>query len=253
MLELRLSADRPVAQVAVRLMDVLPDGAATRVSFGVLNLTHRDGHATPVPLVPGEIYMVRVPMKHIAQRFTPGHRVRVAISTSYFPLIWPPPEAATLTVHTAGSRLELPVRTASAADADLPEFPGPELAEPLAMEMVSPAGVRWHVTRDLIGDRVTMEVVDDPGTFRIVDNDLTIAKVGRERYSVGGDDPADVAGDVDWTVEFSRGAWRIRSVTETSLTSDASGFRIHARLRAWEGDDLVHEQEWDDTIPRHLV
>jgi putative CocE/NonD family hydrolase len=252
-LELRLSSDRPVAQVAARLMDVLPDGAATRVSYGVLNLTHRDGHERPEPLVPGETYAVRVPLKHVAQRFTSGHRVRLAISSSYFPLIWPAPEAVTLTVHTAGSRLELPVRTASPADADLPEFPAPESAQPLAVEAESTTGSRWHVTHDLIEDRVTMEVVDDPGTFRILDNDLTIAKVGRERYCVGGEDPAGVTGDVDWTVEFSRGAWRIRSVTETSLTSDADNFRVRARLRAWEGDDLVHAQEWEEIIPRQLV
>ena len=41
-------------QVVARLCDVGPDGASTFVSVGALNLTHRDGHAEPQPLVPGE-------------------------------------------------------------------------------------------------------------------------------------------------------------------------------------------------------
>src|SRR5262249_48848388 len=48
-LDLLLASDKPVAQIAVRLMDVAPDGAALRVSYQVLNLTHRDSHADPKP------------------------------------------------------------------------------------------------------------------------------------------------------------------------------------------------------------
>ena len=50
---LELAVDRPSAFVAVRLCDVAPDGASTRVTFGVLNLTHRDGHDDPRPMVAG--------------------------------------------------------------------------------------------------------------------------------------------------------------------------------------------------------
>src|SRR5262249_48367919 len=57
-LELELAADRPVAHLTARLSDVAPDGAATRVSYAVLNLTHRDDHETPTPLVPGRRYRV---------------------------------------------------------------------------------------------------------------------------------------------------------------------------------------------------
>ena len=46
-LEIELAADKPVAQLCARLCDVAPDGSSRRVSYGVLNLTHRDGHAEP--------------------------------------------------------------------------------------------------------------------------------------------------------------------------------------------------------------
>src|SRR5699024_9176875 len=84
--ELEVSADQPVAMVAVRLSDVNPDGEATRVTYGILNLTHRTSDEHPEPLEPGKRYLVRVPLNGVAQRFPAGHRLRLSISTSYFPL-----------------------------------------------------------------------------------------------------------------------------------------------------------------------
>ena len=39
-----LSCDRPNALLCARLCDVAPDGASLRVTYGLLNLTHRDSH-----------------------------------------------------------------------------------------------------------------------------------------------------------------------------------------------------------------
>jgi putative CocE/NonD family hydrolase len=107
---LEVESDKPVAMLAVRLSDVAPNGEATRVTYGLLNLTHRDGSADPQPLEPGKRYTVEVPLNGIAQVFPAGHRLRLSISTSYWPLAWPSPERATVTVHTAGSRLTVPSR-----------------------------------------------------------------------------------------------------------------------------------------------
>ena len=52
-LELDVSADRPVALVAARLEHVHPDGFSALVCRGGLNLTHRDSHEQPTPLEPG--------------------------------------------------------------------------------------------------------------------------------------------------------------------------------------------------------
>lgn len=54
--ELVVSSDRAQANVCARLCDVAPDGSSTRVCYGVLNLCHRGGHETPMPLTPGERY-----------------------------------------------------------------------------------------------------------------------------------------------------------------------------------------------------
>jgi putative CocE/NonD family hydrolase len=111
--ELMVAADQPVATVAVRLSDVAPDGTSLRVSFGVLNLTHRRGHVRSRPLKPGKAERVRVQLNDCGHAFAPGHRVRLAVSTCYWPIVWPAPTAATLTI-TAGCLASDPARARAA-------------------------------------------------------------------------------------------------------------------------------------------
>src|SRR5699024_1539646 len=105
--ELELASTEPVAMVAARLSDVAPDGSVTRISYGLLNLTHRDSHAAPEPLVPGERYVVQVKLNGAAQQIPVAHRLRVATSTSYWPFAWPPPRPVRLTSLPRRSRLLL--------------------------------------------------------------------------------------------------------------------------------------------------
>ena len=108
---LRVSADKPVAQVAVRLCKVMPDGTSWRLAYGLLNLTHRDGHAVPKPLAPHQPVDVALDLGFVAQRLKAGERLRLAISEGLWPLVWPSPESPTLTLNPARCLLTLPIRT----------------------------------------------------------------------------------------------------------------------------------------------
>ena len=252
-LDLSFTSDRPVAMVSVRLVDVAPNGAGTRASFGLLNLTHRDSHESPEPLKEGVRYTTRVPMKHVAQRFEKGHRIRLSISTVYWPVAWPAPEPVTLTVDVGETSLELPIRAPRPEDAELRPFAEPEHAEPQAMEKIVPGKEYWRVIQDLGKDTHVVEIADGAGTFHLVENDLTVTNQGYETYSIADNDYASLTGEVRWENGLARDDWRVRTLTVTKLTSDAQAFHIQARVQAWEGDELAHDETWDETIPRHLV
>ena len=85
--DLTLSVDRKVAFVCVRLCDLAPDGASTRVTYQTFNLTHVNGSDKVTRLVPGRDYKVRFALIDTAYSFPKGHRIRVAVSTRYWPLI----------------------------------------------------------------------------------------------------------------------------------------------------------------------
>ena len=116
---LELTADKPLALVAVRLCDVAPDGTSHLITRGVLNLAHRDSHEHPTAVPAGERIVARVELNVLGQAVPAGHRLRLAVASTYWPWAWPSPEAVALTLHTAGeSRLELPVRPAAPGGRD---------------------------------------------------------------------------------------------------------------------------------------
>ncbi|MEJ2760338.1 MAG: CocE/NonD family hydrolase [Gammaproteobacteria bacterium] len=252
-LELELAADRPVAMIAVRLSDVAPDDKATRVTYGVLNLTHRDGHEHPAPLEPGRRYRVRVVMNSMAQVFPKSHRLRLSVSTSYWPLAWPPPQPVRLTIYDRASRLVLPKRRATREEDGRIEFGPAEGTAPEPVMQLEPPHHNWYVHRDLAADSSTLEVINDNGLVKIESLDLEKWNSSTEWYTSVADDFDSIRGETLWNRGYRRGEWEVKTVTRTVVTSDADNFHIHATLDAYEGERLVYCRTWDDTIPRSLV
>jgi putative CocE/NonD family hydrolase len=251
--ELDVSVNKPVAMIAARLSDVAPDGEATRITYGLLNLTHRNGHEQPEPLVPHERYRIRVQLNDVAQRFDKGHRIRLALSTSYFPLAWPPPAKVNLTIHTHNSRLILPGRPPRESDKALRPFSEPEAARCTEMTPLEPVDHRWTVIRDLANDVSTLEVVINDGVVRFEEHGMEAGTATTERYSYIRGEYESFRGEVTATWRLQRKEWSIRTETRTVLTSDLQNFYIHATLDAYEGDRRLAARDWNCTIPRNQV
>ncbi|WP_063034060.1 CocE/NonD family hydrolase [Nocardia grenadensis] len=251
---LEVSAAEPVAMVAARLSDVAPDGRATRVTYGLLNLTHRDGHDDPRPLVPGARYRVTVQLNAVAQAFPAGHRIRLSLSTSYWPLAWPPPVPAQVTVYTEGSGLRLPIRPMADADeGSVQPFGEPEGAEPMRVTQISPGEQKWTVSRDLVDYRSALEIVKDAGLIRYDEHELEVDRKVRERYGWQADDFCSATAETSWSMSFARGEWRTRTETRTRVTCTPTHFLVHAELDAFEGEQRTFSRNWDRRVPRDHV
>ncbi|MFD8364452.1 CocE/NonD family hydrolase [Streptomyces hygroscopicus] len=256
--ELELSVSEPVAMVAARLSDVAPDGRATRVTYGLLNLTHRDAIGTPEPLEPGRRYRARVQLNGVAQAFPPGHRIRLSLSTSYWPLAWPPPKPVLLSVYEGASTLTLPVRRdrdrgRSSEDEPQRPFGEPEGTPPIATTRLTPPEQRWDVKRDLVGYRSELEIVKDAGTQRFDDIGLDVGRRAYERYTAVADDFTSVGGESTWTMRFHRDGWKTRVVTSTVLRCGETEFTVDATLDGYEGDRRVFSRSWNETLPRDCL
>jgi uncharacterized protein len=84
--ELYVSADVEDADVFVKLVDVYPDGTAYNLADSCLRLRYRDGFQQPAKLVPGEVYLIEIAGITTANYFAAGHRIRIEIAGSSFPL-----------------------------------------------------------------------------------------------------------------------------------------------------------------------
>lgn len=263
-LELDVSADRPNAMVAARLSDVAPNGEATRVTYGLLNLTHRDGSGDPQPLEPGRTYHVRVPLNGMAHSFPAGHRIRLSVSSSYWPLAWPSPEPVMLTVNTGTSTLTLPHRPQRPGDDErLRAFGPPEVAPEAPATHLEPGRHHWKVERDLATGVSTLEIENDQGTILLDDVGTTVRRATTEWFSFRGNDVDSVRGETRTVRRLERGDWRTEITTNTVLRCTADEFIIDARLDAFElgnpdvdprpVENRVHSQNWHRRIPRNLV
>ncbi len=251
--DLEVAVDRPVAMLAVRLCDVDELGASTRVTYGLLNLTHRASHEHPVLLEPGRRERVTIPLNDVAHSFQPGRRIRLAISTSYWPLAWPPPEPTTATVWPASSRLRLPVRQPRDEDGTLRTLPDPEGAAEVTRHTVEPERRAWRLSRDLGTEQFALEVDDAHGVYVIEETGTRVELNGWELYTAQGDDVTSVRGKVRWELGFRRPGWDVRTETETVLSCTASEFVLEASLVALEADTEVFRRTWDHRIPRRYV
>ncbi|MDX1529606.1 MAG: CocE/NonD family hydrolase C-terminal non-catalytic domain-containing protein, partial [Gammaproteobacteria bacterium] len=259
-LDLEFAVDEPVALVAVRLNDVFPDGTSAQVTYGVLNLTHRESHENPQPLERGKRYRVRLKLNDIAHHFHPGHVIRVAISTSYWPMVWPSPRATKLTVFTSGSALKLPVRPPRESDASLAPFLPPEAAPTSTSKMpLRPYRFIRTYERDLITNDTVYRLFSEGGdleTGAVMHMDainLDLGHTVERRFSIGETDPLSAKAEITERLMMRRDEWRIRVHALTRLSADEEYFHLYARLDAHEGEEPVFSREWNEKIKRELV
>lgn len=265
-----VEVDAPVATLSVRLSDVAPDGTVALVSAGVLNLTHRRSHADPTPLRAGEVEEVTVPLRTAGYRWRPGHRVRVALASSLWPVLWPSPYPATLRIHRGAatpSRLELPVvpPAGGPGDAPVPAFrtDPPELHWPIPEPADGGGPARWdppvwRIEEDVIAGSLTVHVHD--GGEDIVPDGRRLYAAETIRMTAWDEDPGRA--ELDAHVVYR---WQEREVdrdgaltaieirAEARQTSTATDFDLDVRLEVDMDGEQAFERAWRESIPRRLV
>ncbi|AEM42697.1 CocE/NonD family hydrolase [Ketogulonicigenium vulgare] len=252
---LKLSADAPVAQIVVRLSDVLPSGEVLRVSYQVLNLTHRDSHENPQALVPGQDYMVPVTLSACGHRFAPGHKIRVSIGTAYWPMIWPAPYAATVTVDTGGSAISLPVRMGGDGAV---AFDAPAHGPAVPITQVDPGMTARSFSFDAITGLATYVTEGRGGLFgegvvRFDEIGTTIAHNLRRELTIDPRDPLSARYVLRQSYDLGREGWQTRSEITTEMTCDLENFYIAGALVAFENGTEVARRTWHETIARDLM
>ncbi len=252
-LTLRFSVDKPLALVSVRLNDIWPDGASTRVTLGMLNLTHRESHADPTPLVPGEIYETTVELDDIAHAFAPGHRIGLSLSTTYYPISHPSPELATLTLHQGQTALHLPIRPPNPSDVALRPFDPPEQAANSPHSFATTEGPPRRVTHDLLTGHYCVDFPRWTYAVDFPDIGTIVTSAGMVRHEVTEGDPLSAVTSTEYTVTLARPDATIGHHSKGRLSCDATHFRLQTDLTLRENGQIIFERSWDERIARDLV
>ncbi len=246
-LSVEVLSDVPQANLVAVLSEVLEDGKATRISYGVLNLTHRNSHANPEPM-PNEPVEIQMMLNACGQRIGRGNRLRLALTTAYWPTIWPSQTKAKLSLKNL--QIQLPL---SSGVIDPGNFDEPEGAAPLAREVLSEGTFTRRRSIDYVSGTETYEIRSDTGLERHLHTNLEVQFTSCEQYSIHPDDPNLAVGTCAWTKHYARDQWSADvsvSVTVRALRSD---WQIVATLNASDADGAVVEKSWSEMIPRDFV
>lgn len=251
---LRVTSEVSRGQVVARLCDVAADGSSTLVTRGVLNLSARHGRDRAVPWEPGATQEVSFELNGIGHAFPPGHRIRLAVSSAYWPWIWPQPGSqAGFTLEPAGSFLELPVR-AREASSDI-AFEEPEQSEPLGVSHPAtfdePRPERL-VVRDVAKGEWRLEVDPRYGGTRVYPDGLEFTEDALETYTIDENDPLSARTRSDWSIRLHRPelAWEATVRTRSEITCDGTDFHASNEVVCTDGGEVVFHRTWEKRIPR---
>ncbi|MGD9028742.1 MAG: CocE/NonD family hydrolase [Anaerolineae bacterium] len=251
---LEVAADQPLALVAVRLCAISPTGSSLQVSKGVLNLTHRESHEDPQPLEPGRFYQVAIKLDAAGHRLPAGHRWRLAVSPTYWPMAWPSPHPVTLRIRTGqGSALRLPVRPPRPEDEHLPAFPPPERCRSRPHETLRHPRRTRTITEDVGDRRLGIHDLSDHGRTRLTDTGLEVHSRIEDHFSIVEDDPLSASVSCTGEIGLRRDDWEVRAETFSQMTADGDHFTVTHVLDAYEGNVRVFNKTWHVRIPRHQV
>ncbi|MFF8271237.1 CocE/NonD family hydrolase [Streptomyces sp. NPDC016562] len=268
---LRLRLDVPYGQVVARLCDIAPDGSSTLVTRGALNLSARRGRDRALPWPAGSYEDVTFELNGIGHAFRPGHRIRLAVSSAYWPWIWPRAGSeAGWALDPAGSSLTLPVRAAPAAPPSASDSAAPASADEgivfEAPEQSAPLGVALPATldeprperlvvRDVARGTWRLEVDPRHGGTRVYPDGLEVSEDAEEVYEIQEADALSARTRSHWRIRLHRPdlGWDARVETRSEISCDEGGFVTSNEVVCREGDEVLFHRTWERRLPRAAV
>ena len=248
--KVRISADVPVAMLAVRLTEVTPEGKSWLVTYNVLNLTRRSSMEQPAALIPGQFYDVELPLYLIGHRFRKGSRIRVAISSTLWPLIWPSPQIATLRIELGASQLVLPVRPPAVHEAPF-SIPMIHESEGKTKPPVT-ANLPQMPVRDANG-RIRYDREAEPSKTFIAAVGTTMTEATKRIMEITEGDPQSGRIMFDRMTRFQRDDWDCTIQFGADLTSTAEEFHLKEWVIARKGEVEIFRRETPCVIKRELL
>jgi putative CocE/NonD family hydrolase len=252
---LRVSVDAPLAQWFVRLNDVAPDGTVTLVASAGFNGAHRESAREPKAIEPNRPFTLDIEMHFMSWILPKGHRMRLAVGNTQWPMIWTTPYPMTTSLYLGGAdatRILLPVVPPGQRPrpsflpivTDEPSLPGFE-----RLESGTPSGY---------GEITSIDRNPQAHTTRVTATNAYASRYpwGEESYTEkfvheAGDyhpENTSVRGEYSTTVKLPDRTLRWESTV--LFRSDRQNFYYAGMRRLLKDGILIREKTWEKTLPR---
>ncbi|MFN8445144.1 MAG: CocE/NonD family hydrolase [Caldilineaceae bacterium] len=245
-----------IATVSARLIDVPPDDSSepstALITKGVINLTHRESHTAPSPVIPGQLYKIELELDATCWHFAAGHRIRVSLAGADFPNTWPSPKAHSGEFHFGGqspASVQLPLLVTNNNDHSQPSFQPPTPFTPLVTGFANRQV--FSTTRDNISGAVSV-TVGTSGRTRVSDS-VEVNSFAEGVATVFENDPAHatINGIQHKTLYWPQRV--IDTIARAQIESTATTFNINIQLEITMNGSQFHQRRWVRSIPRNLL
>lgn len=253
--EVELSSDKPQAMLFVQLSDLHPNGAVTRVSYGVMNLSHLQGHDKVVTLRAGEKVKAFVGLDVCAHRFPKGHRIRVSLATSFWPMFWPMPELVTLSLNLSSARFTLPLFTGQGCQGPNMQ---PRCAPLTPMTTLSAGRVDRRIHYDLVTDSWTCITdgsggVFGEGVYRFDDIGTIVEHHLKRELILSNRDPLSAQYTIYQKMKNGRDGWLMDTDIMLKQIADRNNFYLTGYITVLMNGEKVFYRDYNEIIKRNGV
>jgi hypothetical protein len=228
--------------VVARLCDVWPDGRSTRISYAVRHCGTPDGGADGPD--------VDLLLDDTGYSVLPGHRLRLALSTTYWPMVWPEARPSTLRIDAAASWLSLPVRPPDPADASMASL-GDPWRPPREADIVAPPSFRRETAARADGAVVVRNDVDS-GVIRVRSTGVALRAEAHDEASILEDRPLSARMAAQRSVELRYAAAHVRVTGRLALTADGETWHLVGSLAAEEDGVVFWERPIEADVARSI-
>ncbi len=251
---LHVSSSAEVSFFCVKIDDIFPDGSSRLVCRGILNATHRTSHRNPLALTPGEMVELEIPLKNTSWTFQAGHHIRVAISSSDWPWVWPSPYPATNAVYWGGSqpsRIILPVVEKALTSAR----PEPKFLEALNSSTIHydfGGGSTWQFIQDILKGYSIMKV-GSRSQGKLPGAAFSMEHEAQAEFGSSDEHPEATYAKALVKTSIIQIDGRTDITGRTAIRSTASHFYIDVELNVEKDGELFFTRKWMEAFPRRLL
>ena len=252
--------------LAARLVDVWPDGSATLITHGLLNLTHRRGHdeESVQLLEPGKEYDVTVKLHSCAYVVPQGHQLRLSLSACYWPSAWPTHKAVEMEVRVGkqGEALsELLVPEASDVkdySDELFNVSSPSIGPELPFKYLKDEENEMKNEHDFVNGTLTKTIVRDGGLRHFPSLNAAFQHRYVERYTCSLDSTSTPKSETshenrfeyDDVMDDAGNSVQILVTSTSELTADEKNLMFEANVKAELNQEVVFEKKWKENIEK---
>jgi hypothetical protein len=236
-LDMAMESDK--ATVTVRLNEIAKNGTSGRVTFAIRRITRPDG------VTPGERFSFQIPLKCVAYRFKKGRRIRVAISTTYWPMVWPEKDNGAITLYPDAMVFTLPDLPTTAIEEEKP-FGDPVSAPPIPSEVIKAGDIVRTITTDATSGETRVEQKGGPKIYKL--GGLTLGDVTNHGYSILPEDATSACAYFESFQRFERPGWKVRLAARTDMAWRNGKLILTSSYDAFEGDKQVYSKLWEQVF-----